>query len=206
MPDRDYITVTELNTYIGSVFDAEELLHNVPVIGEVSGRKVVNGNCYFTLKDEKAQIKVVYFGVYDRFVPSDGEQVLVRGIVDFYQPNGQISVKAYEVTRFGVGLMHAKLQELKEKLAAEGLFDESHKKPLPKFPVNVGIITSVKGAALQDIFSTLITRHNSKQNLSVIDVRVQGENCVNDVVTALTHPNAYGFDVILLARAGGSFE
>lgn len=206
MPDRDYITVTELNTYIGSVFDAEELLHNVPVIGEVSGRKVVNGNCYFTLKDEKAQIKVVYFGVYDRFVPSDGEQVLVRGIVDFYQPNGQISVKAYEVTRFGVGLMHAKLQELKEKLAAEGLFDESHKKPLPKFPVNVGIITSVKGAALQDIFSTLITRHNSKQNLSVIDVRVQGENCVNDVVTALTYADAYGFDVILLARGGGSFE
>lgn len=206
MPDRDYITVSELNYYINRIFEAEDLLHNFPVVGEVSGRKVVNGNCYFTLKDQRAQIKVVYFGVNDRYVPSDGEQVLVRGSVDYYEPNGQLSVKAYEITRFGVGLMHAQLQALKEKLEKEGLFDEAHKKPMPKFPVNIGIITSVKGAALQDILSTMIVKHKSRQNLSIIDVRVQGENCVNDVVTALTYADAYGFDVILLARGGGSFE
>ena len=205
MPDRDYITVSELNYYINRIFEAEELLHNVPVTGEVSGCSVIKGNCYFTLKDESSQIKIVYFNVGERFIPSNGEKVLVRGCVDYYQPSGQISLKAYEVKRFGVGMLYAKLQELKENLNKEGLFEESHKKPIPDFPANIGIITSVKGAALQDIFSTL-GRYNSKQNISVIDVRVQGENCVKDVFEALINADHADFDVILLARGGGSFE
>lgn len=102
-------------------------------------------------------------------------------------------------------MLYAKLQELKENLNKEGLFEESHKKPIPDFPANIGIITSVKGAALQDIFSTL-GRYNSKQNISVIDVRVQGENCVKDVFEALINADHADFDVILLARGGGSFE
>ena len=104
MPDRDYITVSELNYYINRIFEAEELLHNVPVTGEVSGCSVIKGNCYFTLKDESSQIKIVYFNVGERFIPSNGEKVLVRGCVDYYQPSGQISLKAYEVKRFGVGM------------------------------------------------------------------------------------------------------
>ncbi len=203
--DRNYITVTELNYYVNRVFEAEELLHNVPVVGEVSGCSLVKNNCYFTLKDEKAQIRVVYFNVSSRYVPSNGEKVLVRGTVDYYQAGGQINVKAYEITRFGMGAMYAKLEELKQNLAAEGIFDESHKKTIPPYPVNIGLITSTKGAAMQDFFHT-IGHNGSKQNVTVIDVRVQGEYCVGDVVCALTYADAYGFDVIILARGGGSFE
>ena len=203
--DRNYITVAELNYYVNRVFEAEELLHNVPVVGEVSGCSVVKNNCYFTLKDEKAQIKVVYFNVSSKFVPSNGEKVLVRGTVDYYQAGGQINVKAYEITRFGMGAMYAKLEALKASLASEGIFDESHKKPIPKYPVNIGLITSTKGAAMQDFFRT-IGLNDSKQNITVIDVRVQGDYCVSDVVCALTYADAYGFDVIILARGGGSFE
>lgn len=205
MPDKDYITVSQLNYYINNMFVTEDLLHNVPVVGEVSGCNEIKGNCYFTLKDEKAQIKVVFFRCEKKFVPTNGEQVLVRGMVDYYQPNGTVSVRAYEITRFGIGEMHVRLQALKERLSEEGIFDEDHKKPIPKFTRNIAVITSVKGAALQDILSTF-TRNNSKQNVSVIDVRVQGEYCVTDVCTALTYADAYGFDVIVLARGGGSFE
>ena len=205
MPDKDYITVSQLNYFINNMFLSEELLHNVPVVGEVSGCNIVNNNCYFTLKDDKAQIKIVYFRCDKRYVPSNGERVLVRGMVDYYQTNGTVSVKAYEITRFGIGDIHARLQELKEKLTEEGLFDEKHKKSLPIMPKNIAVITSVKGAALQDILYTF-GKHNSKQSISVIDVRVQGEYCVGDVCTALTYADAYGFDVIILARGGGSFE
>ena len=102
-------------------------------------------------------------------------------------------------------LLFLRLQALKEKLEREGLFDESHKKSIPKRARTVGVITSLKGAALQDILYTF-AKHNSKQDITVIDVRVQGEHCVDDVCTALTYADAYGFDVIVLARGGGSFE
>lgn len=205
MANRDYITVQELNYYISRIFIAEELLHNVPVLGEVSGCSVVNGNCYFTLKDDSSQIKINLFKCEGKYVPHNGEQVIVRGYVDYYQKGGTVSVNAYEIKPFGIGAIYAKLEETKQKLEREGLFSESHKKNIPQTPKNIGIITSVKGAALQDILTTF-SKHNSKQSLSIIDVRVQGEYCVGDIVTALTYSDAYGFDVIILARGGGSFE
>lgn len=205
MVNRDYITVQELNYYISRIFIAEELLHNVPVLGEVSGCTVVNGNCYFTLKDKSSQIKINLFKCDGKYIPHNGEQVIVRGYVDYYQKGGTISVNAYEIMPFGIGAIYAKLEETKQKLENEGLFLESHKKSIPKTPKNIGIITSVKGAALQDVLTTF-SKHNSKQSLSIIDVRVQGEYCVDDIVTALSYSDSYGFDVIIVARGGGSFE
>ncbi len=205
MSKRDYITVEELNFYINNVFLNEELLHNVPVVGEVSGCSVVGGHCYFTLKDAKSQIRVCFFNCTGRYVPHNGAKVLVRGSVDYYIKGGQISVKAYDVTYFGAGLLHMQFEELKERLEKEGLFREEHKKPIPKTPKRVAVITSLKGAAVQD-FITTVRKYNNLVNITVIDVRVQGDNCVSDIITALLNADEYGFDILVLARGGGSYE
>lgn len=205
MPKRDYVTVSELNYFMNSVISQEELLQNVPVVGEVSGLSKKNNNCYFALKDEKAQIKINVFRYDDRYLPENGDKVLVRGRVSYYQTNGTISVIAYDIAPFGIGELYAKLQALKAKLSDEGIFDESHKKDIPKYPQKIAVITSISGAAIQDVLETM-QRRGFTQNISIIDVRVQGESCVNDIVTALTYADTYGFDVILLVRGGGSFE
>ncbi|MBO4539407.1 MAG: exodeoxyribonuclease VII large subunit [Clostridia bacterium] len=205
MPTKDYLTVEELNFYISHVFSEEELLHNVPVVGEVSGCSVVNGHCYFVLKDAKAQIKVVFYNCLPGNAPKNGEQVLVRGSVDYYSKGGQINVKAYQITPFGRGILYEQLEKLRKKLEEEGLFREEHKKELPLRPRRVAVITSVQGAAVQDFLTTSLKK-NTVTDISVIDVRVQGEKCVSDVVTALINADEYGFDVIVLARGGGSFE
>lgn len=205
MANRDFITVEELNYYINNVFLNEELLHNVPVVGEVSGLSIRGEHCYFILKDEKAQISVVFFNCKGRYIPDNGAKVLVRGSINFYQKGGQINVKAYEIIYFGAGLLHLKFEELKKKLEDEGLFREDHKREIPKYPTNVAIITSTKGAAVQD-FLTTVRRYNSLVNITIIDVRVQGESCATDIVTALNNADDYGYDVIILARGGGSYE
>lgn len=205
MPKRDYVTVSELNYFMNSVISQEELLQNVPVVGEVSGLSKKNNNCYFTLKDEKAQIKINVFRYDDQYLPENGDKVLVRGRVSYYQTNGTISVIAYDIAPFGIGELYAKLQALKAKLSDEGIFDENHKKDIPKYPQKIAVITSISGAAIQDVLETM-QRRGFTQNISIIDVRVQGESCVNDIVTALTYADTYGFDVILLVRGGGSFE
>ncbi|MBR1747185.1 MAG: exodeoxyribonuclease VII large subunit [Clostridia bacterium] len=205
MASRDYITVEELNFYINNVFLNEELLHNVPVVGEVSGVSFVNGHCYFTLKDEKAQIRCVFFSCPKNQVPTNGSKVLLRGSVDFYAKGGQVDLKVYAVVNIGVGLLHERFEKLRSKLEEEGFFREEHKKTLPQYPQKVCVVTSVKGAAIQD-FITTVRRYNEIVDITVIDVRVQGEYCPGDVVEALTNADDYGFDVIVLARGGGSYE
>ena len=118
MANRDYITVEELNFYINNVFLNEELLHNVPVVGEVSGVSYVNNHCYFTLKDEKAQIKCVFFSCPKETVPYNGAKVLVRGSVDFYAKGGQVTLKTYAIVNVGIGLLHEQLEKLRLKLEA----------------------------------------------------------------------------------------
>lgn len=205
MANRDYITVEELNFYINNIFLSEELLHNVPVVGEVSGCSVVGGHCYFTLKDPKAQIKVCLFNCAGKYVPQNGEKVLVRGSVDYFIKGGTINVKAYEVKYFGVGLLNVKFQELKDKLEKEGLFREDYKKDLPVLPKRIAIITSIKGAAVQD-FITTVRKENTYTDITIIDVRVQGEYCVQDVITALNNADNEFYDLIIIARGGGSYE
>lgn len=205
MSKKEYLTVEELNFFINNLFNEETLLHNVPVVGEVSGCSVVAGHCYFTLKDKKAQIKVCFFNCPPKLVPSNGESVLVNGVVDYYVKNGQLRLRAYDIKPFGKGQLYVALEELKERLTKEGYFNESNKKEIPAFCERVAIITSSQGAALQDFIST-VRKRNCLLDISVIDVRVQGENCVKDVLEALINADDYGFDAIILARGGGSFE
>ena len=203
--NRDYITVEELNFYINNVFLNEELLHNVPVVGEVSGVSFVNGHCYFTLKDQKAQIKCVFFSCPKETIPTNGAKVLVKGSVDYYAKGGQINLKVYAIVNVGIGLLYEQFEKLRTKLEEEGLFREDHKKLLPAFPKRVAVVTSVKGAAVQD-FITTVRKYNEMVDITVIDVRVQGEYATKDIVEALTNADEYGYDVVVLARGGGSYE
>ncbi|MFA6866156.1 MAG: exodeoxyribonuclease VII large subunit, partial [Clostridia bacterium] len=203
---ENYLSVQQLNFYINNVFLEEELLHNVPVCGEVSGCAIVNNNCYFTLKDAFAQIKVCFFGCKNAYIPQNGERILVIGAVDYYVKGGQLSLRAYKIDPMGEnGELHIKLEKLKAKLQDEGLFEERYKKEIPLRPKNVAVITSVKSAAFQDFFTTIIKKNNLI-NLTVIDVRVQGNSCASDVITALKNADEVGYDTIVLTRGGGAFE
>ncbi len=205
MANKNYYTVSEFNSYIKKIFEFEQLLHNVPVMGEVSGCAVVSNHCYFTLKDANAQINVVCFDCRRTHIPKNGQQVLVIGKPDFYVKGGRLSINARAIQPFGIGKLLEQLEKLKTKLSSEGLFDKDKKKVVPQFPNKITIVTSAEGAALQDILTTVYSKNNQQQ-ITVVDVRVQGEYAVNDIIKAVKGADNLGFDVIVVSRGGGSFE
>ncbi len=200
-----YLSVSILNTYIHNVFVAEELLHDIDVVGEVSGISVVRGHAYFTLKDRDAQIACNSFNCSKTYLPKNGELIIVRGSVSYYGKNGKLSLNADMITPYGAGLLALKLEELKNKLAKEGIFDASHKKPLPAYPSEVCVLTSTTGAVIRDIITT-VRRYNDIIDINVYGVQVQGENSAASIVKALEVTDKLGFDVIIIARGGGSAE
>lgn len=202
---RDYITVSELNVAIRNLIYDEALLNSIAVLGEVSGVSLVGPHAYFTLKDDKAQIKICFFNFTGKYVPLDGEKVVVKGCADYYVKAGQISVRCYEVEPYGTGELYRKLEKLKSKLADEGLFDKENKKEIPQYPMNIAVLTSIKGAAIQDFLFTF-RRKNTVSDLTFIDVRVQGEGSADDIVTALNNADDRGYDVLVITRGGGAFE
>lgn len=205
MTERNYITVRELNFYLNRIIDAEELLHNMYVLGEVSGCSIHRGNLYCTLKDEEAQIGAVCFAVDKTYLPSDGEQVLMFGTPTYYEKTGKLSFVARRIEPFGKGRLHLQLEELKKKLLEEGIFNEAHKTPQPKFSKNVCLVTSINGAVVHDMYST-IRKYNNLINVCIIDVSVQGKSAESDIVKGLQLADRGGFDTVILARGGGSFE
>lgn len=200
-----YLSVSVLNTYIHNVFVAEELLHDIDVVGEVSGISVVRGHAYFTLKDKDAQIACNSFNCSKTYLPRNGDLIIVRGSVSYYGKNGKLSLNADVITPYGAGLLALKLEELKNKLAKEGIFDAAHKKPLPTYPSDICVLTSTSGAVIRDIITT-IRRYNDLININVYGVQVQGENSAESIVKALAVTDKLGFDVIIIARGGGSAE
>lgn len=203
--DRNYITVSELNFYLNRIIDAEELLHDIFLVGEVSGGVMNKGNFYCTLKDEAAAIQVCRFGAEKNYVPENGERVLMTGSPDYYQKSGRMSFIAKHIEPFGRGRMHMELEALKKKLSDEGYFSDSHKIPMPEFVFELGVVTSLTGAVIRDIQST-IRRYNSVMNITVVDTQVQGKDAVKDIVSSLKLADNAGFDAVILARGGGSFE
>lgn len=200
-----YITVQQFNEYISGILSEDAFLYQVSVAGEVSGMSVVSGTAYFTLKDKNAMLSAVCFNCARTYQPKNGEKVIVAGRADFYVKGGRLSLNAYQIVPFGAGDIHRKLELLKEKLLNEGLFDPGHKKPVPKYPIKICIITSLKGAALQDMLSTMY-RKNTVQQITVADVRVQGEHAAAEITKALNNADKKGFDVIVISRGGGSLE
>lgn len=205
MEDRNYITVSELNFYLSRIIDQEELLHNMYVLGEVSGCSIHKGNLYCTLKDENAQIGVICFAVDKTYVPDNGEQVLLYGTPTYYQKTGKISFIARRIEPFGKGKLHLELELLKKRLLEEGLFNDGHKTPAPVYTKNLCVVTSIEGAVIQDIYST-IRKYNNLINIAIVNVSVQGKSAENEIIKGLELADKGGFDTVILARGGGSFE
>lgn len=175
------------------------------VFGEVSGFKFSGANAYFTLKDSEACISCSLFGNRRTYTPKEGESVLVAGAVDYYAKTGKLSLIVHAMQPLGVGKLHLMLEERKNRLKAEGLFDDSHKKPIPPYPMHICAVTSKTGAVIRDIVRT-IRLTNELINVDVIDVRVQGDTASADICSALRLVDTLAYDCIILARGGGSFE
>jgi exodeoxyribonuclease VII large subunit len=205
---RKVWTVTELNRAAGELL--EEAFPRVWVQGEVSNWKVYpSGHAYFSLKDQGGQISAVFFGVARkgvRFEPKDGLAVLAAGRVGLYGQRGQYQLIVDELEPQGKGALHLAFEQLKEKLQAEGLFEEARKRPLPALPRCVGVVTSPTGAVIRDILNVLGRRF---ANLRVLlhPVRVQGEGAAAEIAAAISELSRRGdVDVLIVGRGGGSIE
>lgn len=205
------LSVSQLNRYVKSRMDADENLFNVFLVGEISNftDHYKTGHFYFSLKDEEAQIKAVMFrqnALKVKFRPENGLRVIVRGRVSLYEAAGSYQVFVDDMQPDGVGALNLAFEQLKERLEREGLFDAAHKKPLPRFPERIGVITSETGAAVQDILNILGRRFPYAQ-VVLAPVLVQGEGAPAQLVDALQSFNACkNVDVIILGRGGGSAE
>lgn len=198
------ISVTEISLSIKACFDSG-LYKNVEVLGEISGIKVAGPHAYFALKDENCTIQCSCFQYKKTYFPKDGEQVIVRGDIDYYVKSGKLSIVVREIKPYGDGLLAQKFEMLKKQLEKEGLFDESHKKPIPKYNKNVLVLTSKTGAVIRDIVTT-VRNKNPYTNIIVRDVRVQGDGAGIQIAEALKRVDSLGYDVIVIARGGGSLE
>ncbi|MCX7797249.1 MAG: exodeoxyribonuclease VII large subunit [Melioribacter sp.] len=205
---ENILSVSEITNLIKSVL--EDGFSEVNVIGEISNFKAhVSGHWYFTLKDANAQINcTMWRGLnnYVFFTPQDGMKVIVSGKITVYPPRGNYQIDVRAMKPAGMGELQLAFEKLKQKLAAEGLFDPEHKKPIPKFPQKIGIVTAIDGAALQDMKSIAARRYPLCE-LVIAPCRVQGEGAAEEIVSSIKLLNQYDdIDVIIVGRGGGSLE
>ena len=203
-------SVSEVTNFIKRMFQREPVLGCIQVRGELSNfRCYASGHCYFTLKDATSCIKCVMFrsraqGL--RFRPENGMQVVVSGNISVYERDGVYQLYADRMMPEGAGDLALAFEQLKARLAAEGLFDAAHKKPLPRFPKRIGIVTSISGAVLRDIYHVSKRRWPSVQ-LVLKPVLVQGEEAAAQIAAAIAFFNEkYPVDVLIVGRGGGSME
>lgn len=203
------LTVSQLNTYLRELLDADEIVRDIWIEGEVSNFvRAASGHCYFTLKEGEAQIKSACWRSSVARIPSmpgNGDAVLAHGRVAFYEANGQVQLYVDMIRPAGVGLLHARFEQLKARLDAEGLFDLSRKRELPALPRRIGLATSPTGAALQDILKVLRRRYPLAE-VVLAPCQVQGDGAADTVVEALYALYEQQVDVIIVARGGGSAE
>ena len=207
---QQVLSITQVNEYIRAQLDADPLLQGVAVRGEISNYKMYpSGHHYFTLKDEGGQLKCVMFkgnAVRLRFRPENGMKVIALGKISVYPRDGAYQLYCTAMTVDGVGDLHAAFEQLKAKLAAQGLFDPAHKKPLPAYPKTIGIITSSAGAAVHDMLRILRKRYPLTKVL-LLPVRVQGVEAPPEIAAAIRYANHYQLaDLLIVGRGGGSME
>ena len=208
--ESDALSVTELTSYIRQLFDGDSLLNRVRVRGELSNfRRHHSGHCYFTLKDSGASLRCVMFrsrAQLLRFEPNDGARVRITGRVSIYERDGTYQLYVDSMIADGLGDLSVAFAKLREKLLAEGLFEESRKKPLPLLPRAVGIVTSPTGAAIRDILTVAKRRHPGIPIL-LAPVQVQGDEAPEQIVRGIQLLDRSGrVDVIVIGRGGGSIE
>lgn len=207
---RPVWSVRDLTLYIKELLASNELLWGLWVRGEISNWKLYpSGHAYFTLKDEHAQVKCVMWRTYVqrlRFQPQNGMQVLAGGRVEVYERDGVYQLYVSEMEPAGLGALHQAFEQLKQKLAAEGLFDQGRKRPLPRLPRKVGIVTSPVGAAVRDMI-TVARRRWPGVHLLLAPAQVQGDEAPASLIAALELlQQVPEVDVIIIGRGGGSLE
>ena len=208
---KSALTVRQLNLYVRSLIEGDARLSNVLVSGELSNFKnhYASGHLYFTLKDREASIRCVMFRSFAeriKFKPLDGLKVVLRGRVSIYEKDGQYQFYAEEMLPEGVGDIALGFEQVKAKLETEGLFDQSTKRPLPKFPKRIAVVTSDTGAAVKDIMN-ILSRRWSLAEIVLCSVAVQGEQAVPEMLSALDRLYSLaGIDVIIKGSGGGSAE
>ena len=207
--DDKYLSVTALTRYIKYKIDNDIHLQEVYLRGEISNFKAhTRGHYYFTIKDETSRISAIMFSFNAsklKFLPEDGMKILVKGKISVFESTGNYQIYVEEMMEDGIGNLHIAFEQLKKKLEDEGLFDQKHKKPIPKIPMKVGIITASTGAAVKDILSTIKRRFPICKTI-LFPCLVQGEFAKDDIVKKLDIADNYGLDVIILGRGGGSIE
>ncbi len=208
IPERHIYSVSELNAGIRAVFETE--FADIWVAGEISGVKMASsGHCYFTLKERDSQISCVCFRSTYRFLkfkPLDGIAVLARGRVDVFEARGSYQLLVEMLEPQGYGALQLAFEQLKKKLAAEGLFETKRKRLLPKFPRRIGMITSPKGAVISDMLQ-ILSRRFPGLHVRIFPAQVQGEGSVNEVCKGLDYfSRSEWAELVIVARGGGSLE
>ena len=206
---QEFITVTQLTKYIKYKIDNDPHLTKIYLKGEISNFKAhTRGHFYFTLKDENTRINAVMFAssaAKVKFVPEDGMKVLVQGRISVYEATGGYQIYVEEMEEDGLGNLYVAFEKLKKKLEQEGLFDPKYKKPIPKIPNTIGIITAPTGAAIKDILSTIKRRWPLAKTI-LFPSLVQGMEASKDIVRNINLTKDFDLDVLIIGRGGGSIE
>lgn len=204
------LSVSELNSYIKKILDNDFILNNLSVKGEISNLKYhSSGHIYFSLKDDSGKINCIMFKnkAYElAFNLEDGMNVIVRGKVSAYEANGTFQIYCNEIEKEGLGDLYIRYEQLKKKLELQGYFDLANKKPIPKEPVAIGIVTSSTGAAIEDI-KNVIRRRNRFVDLFLYPAQVQGKGAFKSIIYGIRYfNNKKNVDLIIVGRGGGSIE
>ena len=207
---REARTVSWLNDYIKLLLEDEVILQDILVVGEISNfKRHSTGHFYFTLKDEKSEIRAVMFKSYAsrvKFNVNNGMRVIIHARIGVFQSAGTYQLYVDSIEPDGIGALHLAYEQLKEKLFKEGLFDEEHKKTIPKYPKRIGVITSPTGAAIRDIIN-IYSRRYPVAKLILYPSLVQGENAPIELISGIEYFNiTESVDVIIIGRGGGSIE
>lgn len=208
--NSNILTVSQLNSYIKSKLDFDEVLSNIWIKGEISNFKNhTSGHMYMTIKDESSVIKAVMFKgntLSLRFMPENGMKVLAFGRISVYERDGQYQLYIEKMEPDGLGALYITYEQLKNKLESEGLFDNKYKKSIPKFPEKIGVVTSPTGAAIRDILN-VIKRRYPLADVTIYPTLVQGEGAAKQIASAIEFINTLNeCDVIITGRGGGSIE
>lgn len=208
--EDEYISVSQLTDYIKRLINSDSNLKQVYVRGEISNfKRYASGHCYFSLKDKSSVIPAVMFrgsAQYLKFEPENGMKVLVKGYIDVYKPYGRYQFQVTKLTEDGLGELHIAYEQLKKELKEAGYFDESLKKPIPKFPNRVGVVTAPNGAAIRDIVTT-IKRRWPLCEIILFPSLVQGNLAANNIVRQIfVADREFDVDTLIVGRGGGSIE
>ena len=207
--NNEYITISDLNHYLKELFEEDIFLKKVSLKGEISNFKAhTRGHYYFTLKDDGSRLNAVMFSYNTnnlKFVPTDGMKVLVKGKISVYEATGSYQIYVEQMEQDGLGNLYVEFEKLKKKLSAEGLFDQTHKKRIPRIPKKIGIVTASTGAAIKDILTTIKRRYPVCETI-LFPSLVQGTEAAKDIVKNIELANTYDIDTLIVGRGGGSIE